>query len=89
MLFIGFPIQSVSLRDGRLVDHCCDHHTVVCLVELHDTLVLFFLILWSIFFAVVEHAYQLANGAQRRDMVCEFYSPEYRLFKGVTGGKCG
>ncbi|CAM6098228.1 unnamed protein product [Calypogeia fissa] len=39
--------------------------------------------------AVVEHAYQLANGAQKRDMVSEFYSPEYRLFKGLTGGKCG
>jgi len=36
----------------------------------------------------VEHAYTLANGTQKQELVSEFYSPEFRLFKGLnTPGK--
>lgn len=33
--------------------------------------------------AVVEQAYKLANSAQKQELLAEFYSPEYRLFKGI------
>jgi len=36
----------------------------------------------------VEHAYTLANAAQKLELLSEFYSPEFRLFKGLnTPGK--
>lgn len=38
--------------------------------------------------AVVEHAYTLANATQKQELLAEFYSPEFRLFKGMnTAGK--
>ncbi|XP_024374908.1 pumilio homolog 24 [Physcomitrium patens] len=33
---------------------------------------------------VVEHAYTLANAAQKLELLSEFYSPEFRLFKGLN-----
>ncbi|KAG0594053.1 hypothetical protein M758_UG043700 [Ceratodon purpureus] len=37
---------------------------------------------------VVEHAYTLSNSAQKQELLSEFYSPEFRLFKGLnTPGK--
>lgn len=37
---------------------------------------------------VVEHAYSLANAAQKQELLSEFYSPEFKLFKGLnTPGK--
>jgi hypothetical protein len=68
-----------------LVNHILtDRCRVLALACLHRTkfCVLFLLV-------VVEHAYTLANGTQKREMVCEFYSPEYRLFKGVASGNSG
>eukprot|EP00252_Welwitschia_mirabilis_P011378 TRINITY_DN25592_c0_g1_i1.p1 TRINITY_DN25592_c0_g1~~TRINITY_DN25592_c0_g1_i1.p1 ORF type:complete len:664 (-),score=128.81 TRINITY_DN25592_c0_g1_i1:363-2354(-) len=34
---------------------------------------------------VVENIYKLANGSQKQELVSEFYSPEYRIFKGGKG----
>lgn len=34
--------------------------------------------------AVVEHAYKLASSDQKLDLLSEFFSPEYRLFKGIV-----
>ncbi|MCO5548113.1 hypothetical protein L7F22_001571 [Adiantum nelumboides] len=34
--------------------------------------------------AVVEHAYKLASSAQKQELLAEFFSPEYRLFKGIV-----
>lgn len=34
--------------------------------------------------AVVEHAYKLASSNQKQELLAEFFSPEYRLFKGIV-----
>eukprot|EP00250_Pteridium_aquilinum_P017253 c23532_g1_i1 orf=129-2126(+) len=34
--------------------------------------------------AVVEHAYKLASNVQKQELLAEFFSPEYRLFKGLV-----
>ncbi|MCO5606418.1 hypothetical protein L7F22_060606 [Adiantum nelumboides] len=34
--------------------------------------------------AVVEHAYKLASSPQKQELLAEFFSPEYRLFKGIV-----
>ncbi|KAH7431322.1 hypothetical protein KP509_08G042900 [Ceratopteris richardii] len=34
--------------------------------------------------AVVEHAYRLSNSIQKQELVTEFFSPEFGLFKGLV-----
>ncbi|KAI5084053.1 hypothetical protein GOP47_0000222 [Adiantum capillus-veneris] len=34
--------------------------------------------------AVVEHAYKLASSVEKQALLAEFFSPEYRLFKGLV-----
>jgi hypothetical protein len=37
---------------------------------------------------VLEQAYLSANAVQKQELLAEFYSPEFRLFKGmITAGK--
>ncbi|EFJ31631.1 hypothetical protein SELMODRAFT_86524, partial [Selaginella moellendorffii] len=37
--------------------------------------------------AVVEHAYHAASGSQKQELVSEFFSPEFRLFRNITKGR--
>lgn len=38
-------------------------------------------------FSVIENAYQLAIGAQKREMLMELYSTELQLFKDLSNIK--
>ncbi|KAJ7298340.1 hypothetical protein O6H91_10G098900 [Diphasiastrum complanatum] len=65
----------------RLFDHASKEQLQQLISSLHGNVVM--LLRHPSGSAVVEHAYQLANGAQKQELLSEFYSPEYRLFKGV------
>lgn len=79
-----FPVElALSSRKERSTIQCD------CSVFMIPALFLWFLIILSTTIIicsvlVVEHAYQMATGHQRRELVSEFYSPEFRLFKGVS-----
>lgn len=38
-------------------------------------------------YAVVEHAYELANAAQKQELLLELYSTELQLFKDLVSLK--
>lgn len=44
-------------------------------------------VLFFFFFAVVEHAYHLANAAQKQTLLQELYSLELQLFKDMVSVK--
>ncbi|KAL2611233.1 hypothetical protein R1flu_022925 [Riccia fluitans] len=66
----------------RMMDHASKTQLQHVLTTLHGNVVS--LLRHPVGSAVIEHAYQQANGHQRKELVSEFYSPEFRLFKGVT-----
>ncbi|KAG6551989.1 hypothetical protein Mapa_006295 [Marchantia paleacea] len=66
----------------RMLDHATKPQLLHILSTLHGNVVS--LLRHPVGSAVVEHAYHLASGHQRRELVSEFYSPEFRLFKGVS-----
>ncbi|KAL3682394.1 hypothetical protein R1sor_000416 [Riccia sorocarpa] len=66
----------------RMMDHADKTQLQHILSTLHGHVVSF--LRHPVASAVIEHAYQQANGHQRKELVSEFYSPEFRLFKGVA-----
>lgn len=65
----------------RMFDHASKEQTHRMIAQLHGEVVA--LLRHPSGSAVVEHAYNLGSKAEKQELLSEFYSAEFRLFKGV------
>eukprot|EP01018_Ginkgo_biloba_P028107 Gb_02879 [translate_table: standard] len=65
----------------KMLDHASKEQLQQMISSLHGHVAAF--LRHPVGSAVVEHAFKLANGTQKQDLLSEIYSAEFRLFKGL------